>query len=69
MIFKMTLSFLWENVFLRRRKLFKIAQGRHKITQYVDCVTKELRSIPVKLLKIVQENFFRNKYQIYNQFC
>ena len=28
------------------KKLFKIAHGRHKITQYVDCVTKELRSIP-----------------------
>ena len=27
-------------------KLFKIAHGRNKITQYVDCVTKELRSIP-----------------------
>ena len=46
MIFKMTYSFLWANVFSRRRKLFKIAHGRNKITQYVDCVTKELRSIP-----------------------
>ena len=54
---------------MRRRKLFKIVHGRHKITQYVDYVTKELRSIPVKLLKIVQQNLFRNKYQIYNHFC
>ena len=46
MIFKMTESFLWVNVLLRRRKLFKVAHGRHKIMQYVDCVTKELRSIP-----------------------
>ena len=23
-----------------------MAHGRHKITQYVDCVTKELRNIP-----------------------
>ena len=42
----MTYSFLWANVFSRRRKLFKVAHGRHKITPYVDCVTKELRSIP-----------------------
>ena len=27
-------------------KLFKVAHGRHKITPYVDCVTKELRSNP-----------------------
>ena len=46
MIFKMTESFLWANVLLRRRKLFKVAHGRHKIMQYVDCVTKELRGIP-----------------------
>ena len=30
----------------KRRKLFKVAHGRHKITPYVDCVTNELRSIP-----------------------
>ena len=42
----MAQSFLWANVFSRRRKLFKIAHGRNKITQYVDCLTKELRSIP-----------------------
>ena len=46
MIFKMTESFLWVNVLLRRRKLFKVAHGRHKIMQYVDCVSKELRGIP-----------------------
>ena len=46
MIFKMTESFLWANVLLRRRKLFKVAHGRHKIMQYVDCVSKELRGIP-----------------------
>ena len=39
-------KFFWAIVFLRRRKLFKIGHGRHKITPYVDCVTKELRSIP-----------------------
>ena len=42
----MTESFLWANVLLRRRKLFKVAHGRHKIMQYVDCVSKELRGIP-----------------------
>ena len=32
--------------FLVTQELFKIAHGRHKITPYVDCVTKELRSNP-----------------------
>ena len=40
-------------------KLFKVAHGRHKITPYVDCVTKELRSNPaLKLLKIIQKQTF-----------
>ena len=40
-------------------KLFKVTHGRHKITPYVDCVTKELRSNPaLKLLKIVQKQTF-----------
>ena len=34
-------KFFWANVFSRRRKLFKVAHGRHKILPYVDCVTKE----------------------------
>ena len=46
MIFKMTKRFFRENVFSRHRKLIKVAHGRHKITPYVDCVTKELRSNP-----------------------
>ena len=29
-----------------RHKVFQVAHGRYKITQYVDYVTKELRSIP-----------------------
>ena len=33
-------------MFSRDAGNFKIAHGRHKITQYVDCVTKELRNIP-----------------------
>ena len=41
-------NFWGANVFSRRRKRFKVAHRRHKITQYVDCVTKELRGCPRK---------------------
>ena len=33
--------FFWANVFSRRRKLFKVAHGRYKITPYVDQRVKE----------------------------